>query len=1246
MSKAQLETKVRDYLRKSQLLADYWHRPLTAEQLQAEMDRMVQHTKQPEVLRELFAALGNDPFVIAECLARPALAERLLTNWYAYDERIHGNVKHLAEAQFRIIGGIGQMKQTSGMYREIELLKGNSAPDEVDRSASHGVKLNSTEWDETIQKLSATFGVRRHVAALQSADMSAHSKSAASDYDSLPVGTLSSLQEDETSYYATVILSKTADRLKLATVAWLKEPLGSWLAKTDNQVAALTALTVPNGNYALSANSGSVDSCTEDTWTSTSGSPDGRAGHTAVWTGSEMIVWGGVGSSLFTYFNTGGRYAPSTDNWTTTTTVNAPAGRYGHTAVWTGSEMIVWGGIAGTSAVKSGGRYNPGTDSWTATSLSNAPSARSGHTAVWSGNEMIVWGGDFFDTTTHYLNTGGKYNPVSNSWIATSTTNAPQPRYSHTAVWTGNQMIVWGGVNNGIGVDTGGRYNPSTNSWFATSTANAPDPRAFHSAVWTGTAMIIWGGNNGGVPFNTGGKYFPGTDSWLATTMTNAPLGRSGYTVVWTSHDMVVWGGYGGSTYLNTGAKYNPGANSWTATGTTNAPTGRSGHSAVWSGTEMIVWGGQGPGYLNTGGRYNPTNNTWIPTDEKTPARRRGHVAVWTGSEMIIWGGIVPADISPLIFANTGGKYDPTTDTWTPTTTTGAPTGRDGFTAVWTGTEMIVWGGYFFDTAIHELNTGGRYNPGTDSWLPTSTTNAPVGRDSHTAVWTGSAMIVWGGFDLLPNGLGEDLRTGGIYNPGTNSWTATSTSHAPSARDSHAAVWTGSEMIIWGSALDASGGRYNPDTNTWTATSTANAPSGRLSPKAVWTGTEMIVWGGYFFDFFHQQYQYLNTGGKYNPSTNSWTATSTANAPDGRSSHTAVWTGSEMIVWGGHGDFDSLAYYFNSGGRYNPGTDNWTATSTVNAPDGRYRHTAVWTGNEMIVWGGLLYVSTSTSTGGRYCSPGPPAQLGNISTRAFVQTGDNVMIGGFIVQGTGPKRVIIRAIGPELSQYGVPDPLANPRLELHNAAGALIGSNDDWQHTIIGGVITRNQVSDIQNSGHAPTNAAESAIIADLPPGNYTAIVRGVNNTTGVGLVEVYDLNNSASSILANISTRSFVQTDDNVMIGGFIVQGMGAKKVIIRAIGPELSQFGVPDPLANPTLELHNAAGALIGSNDDWQHTIIGGVITRSQVVDIQNSGHAPTDPSESALIAELPPGNYTAIVRGVNNTTGVALVEVYDLQ
>jgi hypothetical protein len=157
--------------------------------------------------------------------------------------------------------------------------------------------------------------------------------------------------------------------------------------------------------------------------------------------------------------------------------------------------------------------------------------------------------------------------------------------------------------------------------------------------------------------------------------------------------------------------------------------------------------------------------------------------------------------------------------------------------------------------------------------------------------------------------------------------------------------------------------------------------------------------------------------------------------------------------------------------------------------------------------------------------------------------------------------------------------------------------------------------------------------------------VRGVNNTIGVALVEVYDLTADNIAVLGNISTRSFVQTGDDVMIGGFIVQGSGPKTVIVRALGPELTQFGIPNPLADPSLDLHNGTGALIASNNDWQTTVIGGIITSDQVIAIENSGHAPTEPSESAIIATLQPGNYTAIVRGVNNTLGVALVEVYDL-
>ena len=268
----------------------------------------------------------------------------------------------------------------------------------------------------------------------------------------------------------------------------------------------------------------------------------------------------------------------------------------------------------------------------------------------------------------------------------------------------------------------------------------------------------------------------------------------------------------------------------------------------------------------------------------------------------------------------------------------------------------------------------------------------------------------------------------------------------------------------------------------------------------------------------------------------------------------------------------------------------------------------------------------------------PPGSLANISTRLPVGTGDNVLIAGFIVQGSAPKKVIIVAAGPSLTQFGVPNALANPQLELHDAS-STIGTNDDWQTTQIGGVITSDQAAAIQSSGLAPSNAAESAIIATLSPGRYSAIVRGADSTTGVGIAAVYDLSQDNGATLANISTRGFVDTGDGVMIGGIIVGGgVGANgRVVVRAIGPSLTAFGVPGALQDPTLELDNANGTAVSTNDDWQLS--------PDADEIRNRNLGPGDPHESAVAASVTTGNYTAIVRGKGGTTGVALVEVYNV-
>jgi hypothetical protein len=258
------------------------------------------------------------------------------------------------------------------------------------------------------------------------------------------------------------------------------------------------------------------------------------------------------------------------------------------------------------------------------------------------------------------------------------------------------------------------------------------------------------------------------------------------------------------------------------------------------------------------------------------------------------------------------------------------------------------------------------------------------------------------------------------------------------------------------------------------------------------------------------------------------------------------------------------------------------------------------------------------------------SRMVNIATRADVLGGDNVAIGGFIVTGNVPKKVIIRGIGPSLKAFGVPTAMDDPTLELKELTGnTTLATNDNWKDS---------QETEIQNSGLAPTNVAESAIIRTLSPGNYSATLRGKNDATGIGLVEVYDLDSAADSKLANISTRAFVEAGNNVLIGGIIGGGNGSQpKVLIRAIGPSLTPFGVPNALQNPVLELHDKNGATIATNDDWES---------DQKAAIEATGLQPSNPKESAILATLQPTNYTAIVKGANNTAGVGLVEVYHLQ
>ena len=1030
MSDEAIRTKVQDYLRMSALLGSFWHQPIKGEQLQAEIDRMVRDTRSPGILGELFAALDNDPFLIAECLARPALSQRFVASAFSADERIHGEQRAGLERRLSAFKDFVAIEQLDGEHHEVTyVLEGRRGKEALlAEPLNRKVMLARDEWKQEIERLAKDFDGASPSTLALSSDRGVPSPQTA-DRPTLPIGRASRLLDRGDHFVVLAVRAATHTSLTVASVAWKKRSYSEWSREAAGSLAPDEGPILPPArDYSVAA----VQSvgCTDDTWRGTveSALPAGRLLHTAVWTGAEMIVWGGMGEG---YYNTGGRYNPSTDTWAecslaSGTGANVPVARYGHIAVWTGTEMIIWGGTDASTCFNTGGRYNPSTDTWSASSLAtgagaSVPAAREYHTAVWTGTEMIVWGGvgsaggSYLDS----LNTGGRYDPVTDSWASSSLTtdagaNTPSRRAWHTAVWTGGEMIIWGGQgSSGSRLKTGGRYDPVTDSWAVSSLttgtgANVPTARYNHTAIWTGAEMIVWGGEDIG-EVSTGGRYNPSMDSWGVSSLTagtgaNVPAKRYSHTAVWTGTEMIVWGGdttYGGG--LNSGGRYDPSTDSWATSSLTNAaganvPGQRARHTAIWTGTEMIVWGGQGRDWsvrYKTGGRYDPRTDAWIASSLATgiipnaPSERALHTAVWTGSEMIVWGGD-----GGTVYFNTGGRYDPALDIWTASSLTNggaahAPEGRAYHTAVWTGTEMIVWGGGGVNwSGVYGVSTGGRFDPTSDRWVPSSLTNGsgpnvPTGTITPTGVWTGTEMIVWGGQYMAQTV--QCSNTGGRYDPSTDTWASSSLlygsgENVPEARWMHTAVWTGSRMIVWGgngrSGYMKTGGIYDPSTDSWTASSLttgsgANDPAGRAGHTAVWTGTEMIVWGG---SRSGSPYQNFNTGGRYNPSTDLWASSSLttgagANTPAGRTGHTASWTGSEMIVWGGNFETGSSETpRVGTGGRYNPLTDTWRSSvlsdaKAANTPPARRSHTSTWTGAEMIIWGGDPF----TLVAGRYC---------------------------------------------------------------------------------------------------------------------------------------------------------------------------------------------------------------------------------------------------------------------------------------
>lgn len=700
------------------------------------------------------------------------------------------------------------------------------------------------------------------------------------------------------------------------------------------------------------------------------------SGTKPIWTGTHMIIWGG---------GVAAKYSPTTGEWEPISTENAPIDRIDHSVVWTGTEMIVWGGFTyyddfgSARHMGDGGRYNPATDSWSPIPIApGSPSERTAASAVWTGTEVIIWGGS---NGLGYERSGSRFNPATGNWTPIALPPASiGARALHSAEWSPTgKMLIWGGRGNFGHFGDGAIYTVASNSWDLMSSTDAPSARSGHATLWFDNLgiMTVWGGSDAFLDLlqedngaaGAGATYILGSDTWVPMAGNPSLDERDNPIAVTTPKGLFVWGGtetivtdsyhpYLGiplpgqsttSTRRSTdGAIYNPVLDKWTAiTDSAGTVAGRSFAQGVHADGEVLIWGGYAESILSDGGRYDLSNSSWSPL--LAPLARKDHSAVWTGTEWIVWGG----SNANGDFLDSGFRYDPVTGERRAINPTGAPSPRANHSVVWAPEigKMIIWGGWSGGSTYR--GDGAYYDPATDGWSPVASLNDPSPRSGHTAVWTGDKMIVWGGSD---GGVRfQDGKALGL----TNAWTTISTTNSPAKRTIHTAVWTGEKMVIWG-GIDgitrrSTGGRYDPAANTWQSTSTTNRPSARYLHTAIWTGSEMIVFGG------NTSTGATNTGGAYDPLANTWRALPLGNAPIEREFHTAVWSGSEMIVFGGTtGLFtgELLA----DGARYSPSSDVWfglrepdpgVRTLVSTNPPARIRHSATWTGSQMLLFGGI-----------------------------------------------------------------------------------------------------------------------------------------------------------------------------------------------------------------------------------------------------------------------------------------------------